>query len=263
MDLNQSKCKTLKTKESCYELVGATEYITKDVNSSRFQIIEERDKGTCDYRVYLQDLYTGYYYNNVYPFSISGAYLYDVPSYDGGTATVLSSSCAGTNIKLTEPVHECFELNATGEKIYQSITVITKIIKNECKVESITGERSYGYWEAFCDYSVAIDPWINSTWEWANDSLDPCVFEHNESETSSAKVPEGLRLRSQTLESNITKLVYDSTGKNAINVKYIKGQARCYRSPLFGSDSSIKYTADVHKGYENELVYTRTYGGAE
>ena len=244
----------------CYKLTKTNQEIDMDIEKPRYEIIHEYNKGTCNYRVLLKDLYAGWVYDNVYPFSKSASYVYDVLDNNGDTSKVSSSSCKGTDIKLTIPEYECYELNNTSEKIYQDLTITKTEVINECKTERITGSKGYSYWEDFCDYSVVINDWIKSEWDWVDDSLKPCEFPKEDGVSFSKEIPEGYSLKEESMsESNTAKLVYDSTNENAVDVAYIVGQARCYSSLLRGSSSSIKYQATVNKGYETSSITSQVW----
>ncbi|CAA6804013.1 MAG: Unknown protein [uncultured Campylobacterales bacterium] len=259
-DYPKDNCEKYPTDKPCYTLTKTSDEIKPFFNASKYKVLFEYEKGTCNHRVSVQDLYSGELYAEVYPFSTNGSYLYQVVNESNETNTVLSQSCQGTQIKLTVPEHECYELENTSEKIYQDLTITKTEVINECKTERITGSKGYSYWEDFCDYSVVINDWIKSEWDWVDDSLKPCEFPKEDGVSFSKEVPEGYSLKEESMsESNTAKLVYDSTNENAVDVAYIVGQARCYSSLLRGSSSSIKYQATVNKGYETSQTSTGVY----
>ncbi|CAA6806059.1 MAG: Unknown protein [uncultured Campylobacterales bacterium] len=105
-----NKCDISPIKDGCYELTGTDEKIQANHIGSRYKIVGENGKGTCYYKVNVQDLYTADIYSNVYPFAtnVNTEHLY---FYNVEGKKVLSNNCKGSSIKnANENPYDCQSL---------------------------------------------------------------------------------------------------------------------------------------------------------
>jgi hypothetical protein len=138
---------------------------------------------------------------------------------------------------------------------YPEITVTGHTFSNTCAVEQIRKHYHKDGYPSGCSGS-AVNALINS-WSWIK-PLEGCEFPTDDGEYLDTQIPSGYVVKSESILSDSTSLVFDSTYMWGTNAYYIPGTGYCYFSHIFGY-KSFDWVADVNMGYTRDVSFERVY----
>ena len=265
-NLQKNKPQNCDNLRDCYLLKGTGEKIEKE--PSQWHVVAEHDKGTCNWRIDVENNMTGQRIDDVYPFNLKG----EVYILASGEAVM--ASCGGETL-LDEwddkKPYNCYLLKETDEKIDAdiNITITGRVTTAECKMVQQGKNEKLSYWANGCKYQ-SIEELHEYVYSRANTfrELPPCTlptepldppFGPYLGEVLDAEVPEGYEL----VEEKITDVktgtfpAYDGFSTVYTNV----------REPTNGDDSIFCYSmvsafawsVDVYSGVLETKYFTRTY----
>jgi len=134
-----------------YLLEGTGEKITG--LPVKWEKISEKNRGTCDWRLTVENNLTKEVLTDVYPFDPDNGHVYKLD-----TGEVVMAKCGGETLLDNwegKRIYNCYLLKETNEKINidMNITVTGKITTAECKMTQKGKNESFGFWAEGCKYT--------------------------------------------------------------------------------------------------------------
>ena len=254
-----------------YLLEGTGEKITG--LPVKWEKISEKNRGTCDWRLTVENNLTKEVLTDVYPFDPDNGHVYKLD-----TGEVVMAKCGGETLLDNwegKRIYNCYLLKETNEKINidMNITVTGKITTAECKMTQKAKNESFGFWAEGCKYTNVEDlhKYVYSRSNTFH-QLPPCKmlkeplpepFGPKLGESLDTEVPEGFVM----VDENITKVIHGTfPAYNGMSVVYTNIQKPTngeHSIFCYGMVSSFTWSEDEYSGILETKYFTRKYRPAE